>query len=200
MAFDSQSKLRRLLKKTSVLRTRDLPRVGLERSVLRVALADGRISRLSRGVYAVTDQNVTEHHSFAQATVRVPKGVVCLMSALVFHGITTQSPHEVWMAIDRKARLPVQGFPPLHLVRFGGKALTVGIKVHQIDGVAVKVTTSAKTVADCFKYRNKIGIIIAVEALKEGWEKRRFTMDELTEMARVCRVDHVLRPYLESLS
>jgi predicted transcriptional regulator of viral defense system len=143
---------------------------------------------------------VSEHHSLAQATVRVPKGVVCLVSALVFHELTTQSPDEVWLAIDRKVRHPADGFPPLRVVRFGGEALTAGTAVHPIDGRAVRITTPAKTVADCFKYRNKIGISVAVEALREGWAKRRFTMDDLGAMACVCRVPNVIRPYLEALT
>ena len=143
---------------------------------------------------------MSEHHSLAQATVRVPKGVVCLVSALVFHELTTQSPDEVWLAIDRKVRHPADGFPPLRVVRFGGEALTAGTAVHPIDGRAVRITTPAKTVADCFKYRNKIGISVAVEALREGWAKRRFTIDDLEAMARVCRVHNVIRPYLEALT
>ena len=199
MTRNCDAKLRPLLRKVAVIRTRDLSRLGVPRAALQVPLADGRISRLSRGIYAVAGHAVTEHHSLAQVAVRVPHGVVCLLSALVFHELTTQSPHEVWIAIDRKARQPADGFPPLHVVRFGGEALTAGVDSHNIDGVDVRITSPAKTVADCFKYRNKIGITVAVEALREGWAKRRFTMDELMAMAQVCRVHNVLRPYLESL-
>lgn len=200
MATTLDPKLRPLLRKQSVIRTRDLSRLGLPRTALTAPLADGTLSRLGRGVYAVAGHNVSEHHSLAQAAVRVPQGVVCLMSALVFHELTTQSPHQVWLAIDRKSRRPAEGFPPLHLVRFGGQALHEGIQVHSIDGVPVRITTPAKTVADCFKYRNKLGITVAVEALREGWNQRRFTMDDLWAMARVCRVHNVIRPYVESLA
>ncbi len=200
MATIIDSKLRPLLRKKSVIRTRELARLGLPRTALEVPLADGVVSRLSHGVYAVTGYDVSEHHSLAQAAVRVPHGVVCLLSALVFHDLTTQTPHEVWLAIDRKARQPAERFPPLHVVRFGGAALNDGSTIHQIDGVPVRITTPAKTVADCFKYRNKLGISIAVEALRDGWTKRRFTMDELWAMARVCRVHNVIRPYVESLA
>lgn len=162
-------------------------------------LATGKISRLSRGVYAVAGHGVSEHHSLAQVAFRVPDGVVCLLSALAFHGLTTQSPHKVWVAIDRKSRRPADGYPPLKVVRFGGEALKSGTAVHRIDGVSVRVTTPAKTIADCFKYRNKIGVHVAIEALREGWWKRRFTMDELGAMARVCRIDNVIRPYVESI-
>lgn len=200
MAATINPKLRPLLRRKSVIRTRDLARLGVPRTALETPLADGRISRLSHGVYAVAGHDVSEHHSLAQAAVRVPQGVVCLLSALVFHELTTQTPHEVWLAIDRKSRSPAEGYPPLHVVRFGGGSLKAGTAVHPIDGVPVRITTPAKTVADCFKYRNKIGISVAVEALRDGWAKRRFTMDELWAMARVCRVDNVIRPYVESLA
>ena len=200
MADTLDPRLRPLLRRQAVLRTRDLARLGVPRTALEAPLADGRISRLSHGVYAVTGHDVSEHHRLAQAAVRVPQGVVCLLSALVFHELTTQTPHEVWLAIDRKARLPTEGYPPLHVVRFGGEALNAGTALHAIDGVPVRITTPAKTVADCFKYRNKIGINIAVEALRDGWNRRRFTMDELSAMARVCRMEKILRPYLESLA
>lgn len=200
MADTLDPRLRPLLRRQAVLRTRDLARLGVPRTALEAPLADGRISRLSHGVYAVTGHDVSEHHSLAQAAVRVPQGVVCLLSALVFHELTTQTPHEVWLAIDRKARSPAEGYPPLHVVRFGGEALNAGTALHSIDGVPVRITTPAKTVADCFKYRNKIGINIAVEALRDGWNRRRFTMDGLSAMARVCRMEKILRPYLESLA
>ncbi|MEN9733434.1 MAG: hypothetical protein RLZ45_1429 [Verrucomicrobiota bacterium] len=200
MADARDSRLKPLLRRKPLIRTRDLVPLGIPRNALGSPLAAGRISRISRGVYAVAGHEVSEHHSLAQAAVRVPRGVVCLLSALVFHELTTQTPHEVWMAIDRKSRLPASGHPPLHVVRFGGAALGAGTAVHQIDGVPVRITTPAKTVADCFKYRNKIGISVAVEALRDGWARRRFTMDELWGMARVCRMERVLRPYVESLA
>lgn len=200
MATTCHRKLRPLLRKKPIIRTRDLARLGLQRTALGTPLADGALSRLSRGVYAVTGHAVSEYHSLAQAAVRVPNGVVCLLSALMFHGLTTQSPHEVWLAIDRKARQPAQGYPPLHVVRFGGKALNAGTVVRSIDGVPVRITSPAKTVADCFKYRNKLGISVAIEALRDGWTRRCFTMDELWGMARVCRVHNVIRPYVESLA
>ena len=199
MAQSADPTSRPLLRGKSVLRTRDLAQLGVSRTALRIPLADGRLTRLSRGVYSVAGHAVSEHHSLVQAAVRIPRGMVCLLSALVFHELTTQSPHEVWIAIDRKARHPVAGFPPLHVVRFGGEALTAGAETHSIDGVTVQITSPAKTVADCFKYRNKIGIAIAVEALREGWAKRRFMIDELMAMAEICRVQNVIRPYLESI-
>lgn len=200
MATASATKLRPLLLRQSVIRSRDLTRLGLPRTALAAPLADGTLARLSRGVYAVSGHAISEHHSLAQAAVRVPHGVVCLLTALVFHGLTTVSPHEVWLAIHRKARLPKPGAPPLRIVRFGQLALLAGSSLESIDGIPVRITTAAKTVADCFKYRNKIGTHLAIEALREGWAKRKFTLDDLWVMADVCRVRNVMRPYVESLA
>jgi predicted transcriptional regulator of viral defense system len=142
---------------------------------------------------------VTENHSLAEACKRVPRGRVCLLSALQFHHFTTQNPHEVWLALDRKARRPAEGGVRLKVVRFSGQALTAGVETHTIENVSVPVYVPAKTVADSFKYRNKIGLDVALEALREAWRKRRVTMDELWRYARICRVANVMRPYLESL-
>ena len=128
-----------------------------------------------------------------------PRGVVCLLSALRFHALTTQAPFEVWLAIPKSARVPKAGYPPLRIVRFSGIALTEGIEDHIVDGVPVRVTSVAKTVVDCFKYRNKIGLDVALEALHEAWRAKRVTMDELWHFAAMCRVANVMRPYLESL-
>ena len=192
-------KLLPLLDSSSVLRTSDLAALGLPRTVLAVPLAQGAISRIGRGIYSVTGHEVTEHHSLAQAAAHVPQGVICLLSALVVHGMTTQSPHEVWMALDGNTRRPVVGSPTLRIVRFGGPALTEGVESRMIDGISVRLTTAAKTVADCFKFRNKVGIAVAVEALRDGLAKRLFTLQELDLMAHVCRVHNVLKPYLEAL-
>ena len=136
----------------------------------------------------------------AQASVRVPHGVVCLLSALRFHGLTTQNPAEVWMAIDRKARAPVERELPLRVVRFSGAALTAGVEVHRVDRVPVRIYGPAKTVADCFKYRRKIGVDVAIEALRDCLRTRRCTIDDLWRFAAVCRMQNVMHPYLEALA
>jgi predicted transcriptional regulator of viral defense system len=129
----------------------------------------------------------------------IPRATVCLLSALQFHGIGTQMPFEVWIAIDRRDRRPALKYPPLRIARFSGTALSQGVESHRIEGQAVRVYNLAKTVADCFKYRNKIGIDVALEALREAWRARRVTMDELDRYACICRVQRVMQPYLEAL-
>jgi predicted transcriptional regulator of viral defense system len=142
---------------------------------------------------------VTEHHGLALAAAAAPKAVICLLSALSFHQVGTQLPHEVWIALDRRSRRPSLRYPPLRVVRFGGETLTEGVETHRIEGETVRVYSVAKTIADTFKYRNKIGLDVALEALREAWRARRFTMDKIYRYARICRVERVMRPYLEAL-
>lgn len=159
----------------------------------------GQLRRVARGVYVAADHDLTEKHSLAVACTLVPHGVVCLLSALVFHGLTVQNPWEVWLAIDPWARKPAQGSPPQRIVRFSGDALTHGVETHEIEGASVKVYSVAKTISDLFKYRNKVGLDVALEALREASRTRRTTMDEVLRAAKVCRVEKVMRPYLEGL-
>jgi len=158
------------------------------------------LERIARGQYRLAESPVTEHHGLAIAAAAVPKGVVCLVSALSFHRVGTQLPFQVWLALDRRARRPTLSYPPLRVVRFSGSALRAGIATHQIEGRPVRIYSVAKTIADCFKYRNKIGLDVALEALREGWRARRFTMDEIGRHAKACRVERVMRPYLEALT
>ncbi len=195
-----ETKALRLVKKLGIVRSRDLRRYGLPREALSRLAKRGLLKRRSRGVYVLADHDATEHHSLAEAAKRVPHGAICLLSALRAHNLTTQSPHEVWIAIDRKAWLPRSGAAKLRVVRFSGKALTEGIEHRQIEGVRVPVYNVAKTVADCFKYRNKIGLDVALEALREAWRTRRATSKDLWKYAEICRVANVMRPYLESLA
>jgi predicted transcriptional regulator of viral defense system len=150
-------------------------------------------------MYVLPDGDTTEHHSLAEAARRVPHGCICLLSALRFHDLTTESPFEVWMAIDVKARRPTEALIPLRIVRFSGHALSAGIETHLIEGVEVKIYNPAKTVADCFKYRNKIGLDVALEALRDCWKRKLTTADELWHYAQICRVSRIMRPYMESL-
>ena len=188
-----------MVKRAGVLRPRDLDARRIPRQYLRLLHDRGLVRRIGRGLYVAADAELTEHHSLAEACKRVPHGVVCLLSALRFHGLTTQAPPEVWLAIDEKARFPKPGPLRLHIVRFPAKALRVGVEEHTVEGVPVKVYNPAKTVVDCFRYRRKIGLDVALEALREGWRHRRATMDELWNYAKICRMTNVMRPYLESL-
>ncbi len=193
-------KITGLAEETGIIRPRDLDEYGIPREYLRRLCDKGVLERQARGIYTLREAELTEYHSLVQASKRVPKGVVCLLSALRFQGLTTQSPFEIWMAIDRKARLPKVEGVPLRLVRFSGEALTEGVEQHKIEGVDVSVYCLAKTVADCFKYRNKIGLDVALEALRECRRERRCSMDDLWRYAKICRVANVMRPYLEALS
>lgn len=157
----------------------------------------GLLERVARALYRLPNAKVTEHNALAEVCKRAPRAVVCLLSALQFHRLTTQVPFEVWIAIDEDAEPPRIDQPPIRLVRFSGKALTFGVEEHTIEGVTVKVTSAAKTVADCFKYRNKIGLDVAIEALRD-YRRRRLSIDELTKAAKVCRMATVMRPYLEA--
>jgi len=183
-----------------VLRPRDLDAEGIPREYLRRLVVEGLLDRRGWGIYVAAGLKPTPNHTLAEASKRVPHGVVCLLSALQFHKLTTQAPFEVWLAIDDKSRLPKVDCPPLRVVRFSGTALEDGIEEHHVEGEMVKVYGPAKTVADCFKYRNKIGLDVALEALRDCWKKRRATMDELWHAAKTCRVANVMRPYLESLT
>ncbi len=189
-----------LARRKGVLRPRDLDGPGIPREHLRRLHAQGLLLRRGRGLYVPADARPTENQSLVEACKRVPRGVVCLLSALQFHELTTQAPFEVWMAVGGKAWLPRVDDPPLRIVRFSGPALTSGVEEHRIGGVPVKVYGPAKTVADCFKYRNKIGLDVALEGLRDCWRRRQATMDELWQAAHVCRMTNVMRPYLESLT
>jgi predicted transcriptional regulator of viral defense system len=185
--------------RSGLIRSRDLEAGGTTRVALRRLVQQGSLLRLGRGIYAAADFSPTEHHGLAVASAQVPNLVVCLLSALQFHGLTTQAPFEVWLAIGGKARKPTLAGSAVRIVRFSRGALTEGIEVHHIEGVSVRITSAARTVADCFKYRNKIGLDVALEALKEYRRSRR-PIDALVHAARVVRVANVMRPYLEAVA
>lgn len=195
---NNAERILKLVQKSGVVSAREVRSQGIHHEYLRRLCAEGKLIRIGRGFYMAPDAEVTIHHGLAQASKAVPKGVICLLSALRFHEIGTQAPHEVWLAIDRRAAYPRSTHPRMRIMRFSGKALTEGIDVHSIEGVSVRIYNPAKTVADCFKYRNKIGIDVAIEALRDCWHDRRCTMDDLWHYAQVCRMTRVMRPYLEA--
>lgn len=196
----SSQKILHLLKTRTVLRPADLDELGIPRITLHRLHKRGQVEKVAHGLYQLPDAQISEHHSLVEAAKMVPKGVICLLSSLRFHGLTTQAPHEIWMAIDRKTRLPVIRGLPLRFVRFSGESLIDGIDIHSIDGVPVRIYTPAKTVADCFKYRNKIGLDVALEALNDCRRSRLCEGDALWLFAKICRVSNVMRPYLEAMN
>lgn len=161
-------------------------------------VACGLLDRIGYGLYRAPDAEITANHTLAQVSARAPDGVACLLTALRFHELSTQSPFEVWLAIGHKATRPRLDELAVRVVYFSGAAFTAGVEEHRVEGVRVRVYCPAKTVADCFKYRNKIGLDVALEALRETWRARRATMDELWHFAQICRVANVMRPYLET--
>ncbi|MBN9641708.1 MAG: type IV toxin-antitoxin system AbiEi family antitoxin domain-containing protein [Achromobacter sp.] len=188
-----------LASSVSLLRARDVAALSLPTIILSRLVRDGRLRRVGRGVYARPDQPLSEHISLAEVALRVPRGVICLLSALRIHELGTQAPHQIWLAIPQNSPAPRFDRPALRPVRMSGQALTEGIQSMRIDGLDVPVFNAAKTIADCFKYRNKIGIDVALEALRDGWEQRKVTLDELSHYADIDRVSNVMRPYMESV-
>lgn len=200
MQKDNQLKqIVKLIRKNGILRPRDLDAYGIPREYLRQLYEVGQLDRAGRGLYVLADAEVTENHTFAQAAKRVPKGIISLLSALRFHELTTQLPFEVWMMIEAKAWMPKVDRPRIRFMRSSGKAFTEGIVIHNIEGVSVKIYDPAKTVVDCFKYRNKIGLDVAIEALRDCIIQRKCTMDALWGYAKICRVTNVIRPYMEAI-
>ena len=200
MAETHHRKVLKLTRKLGVLRPRDLESVGVPRVYLKQLVESGELLKTGRGLYVAAGTDLTENHSLAEAAKLSPKGVICLLSALRFHGLTTENPAAVWIAIPRGARPPKSGAPALRPVRFSGQMMTAGIDRHDIQGVSVPVYCVAKTVADCFRFRNRIGVNIAVEALRDAWRNKKVTADELWNHAKICRVLNVMRPYFDSLA
>ena len=188
------------LKKKQFLRPRDLDALNISGEYLNKLYTEGVLDRPSRGLYVLPDSEPSEHRTIVEACKIVPKGIVCLLTALRIHELTTQLPFEVWMAIGEKARRPKIDYPPLRIVRHSGQSLLYGIETRKIEGVKVSVYSPAKTVADCFKYRNKIGLDVAIEALRDCRHQKKATNDEIWRAAKVCRMTNVMRPYMESIT
>ncbi len=195
-----QDKALALAKRKSILRVKDLREAGIHPEYLRRLCAKGMLVRVGRDLYVPAGAELSADTGLAQAAKRVPQGVVCLLSALRFHEIGTANPFEVWIALGRDVRRPKVDYPPLRILRFSGQAFTEGVERHRIESVQVQVYNPAKTVADCFKYRHKIGLDVALEALREGLRTKKCTQEQLWRYAKVCRVTAVMRPYLEAVS
>ncbi len=189
-----------VLKARGIARLAELRAEGVTAATMSRMERDGEVLRLARGLYQLSDAPLDAHHSLAEAAKRVPKGVVCLVSALAFHQLTDQLPRQVWIAIGQKDWAPKVDGAPVRLVRFTARLLTEGVESHTVEGVPVKVFGVAKTIADCFRYRNKIGLSVAIEGLQEALRQRKTTPGEIVRQAERGAIATVIRPYLEALT
>lgn len=196
---NNMMKTMRYVSKHGIVRPRDLEALGIPRESLLRLYRRGKLSRSSRGVYTLPNAAITEKHSYAEIAKRVPGAVLCLLTALAFHEITTQNPSSIWIALGKGARTPALESHSLRIARLSGPSLTEGIETHRVEGVSVRVYSAAKTVADCFKFRNKIGLDIAIEALRDCLSQRKASINDIYRYAKICRVSNVIRPYMEAL-
>lgn len=187
-------------RRRGAIRLRDAMEHGIHPEVLRRLVASGELVRPLRGVYALPERDVTEHADLAQAAMLIPGGVICLLSALTYHQIGTQMPHEVWVMIPRRSHRPRIQRPPMRFVTATGPALTEGVDSVTIEGQPVRIYDPAKTVVDCFRYRRHVGLDVAIEALRDALRKRRCTPDAIARYAKKCGVATVVRPYLEAVA
>ena len=199
MATRRKSQVLDVVRRLGIVRAGDLEAHGIPRGQLYRLVHKGLVERRARGIYVAGKHSITAEHTLAQVAKRVPGGVICLLTALRFHELTTQAPAEVWIALPEKARKPRLDYPRLRVARFSGPALTEGIETHRVENVEVRVYSAAKTVADCFKYRNKVGIDVAVEALRDFNRRHRGGATALARFARICRVTRVMQPYLDAI-
>ena len=195
----TEDALLEFIKRKGIIRVRDLREHGFHPETLRRLHRDGRLIRRSRGMYTHPDTAPTEHQTLIEVFKRVPHGVACLLTALRFHDIGTQNPREVWIALERGTRKPKMEYPRLRVVRFSGPAMTEGIEHHKLGGVSVRVYNVAKTVADCFRFRNKIGLDIAIEALSDSLRRGRCSVDDIWRYAKIRRVTNTIQPYLTAI-
>jgi predicted transcriptional regulator of viral defense system len=187
-----------LARQKGMVRPGDLQEVGAARVALTRLTANGQLEKVGRGLYRLPGTDVSEHETLATVAAKVPQAVFCLLTALQFHGLTTQLPREVWIAMPRGSHAPRIDYPPVRMIQFTGDAYEAGIEEHERDQVPLRVYSAAKTVADCFKHRNKIGLDVALEALRDARTQKKATADELWHYATICRVANVMRPYLEA--
>lgn len=196
----TSERIRQVFQRRGPVRSSELERLGLSRMDISRLLAAGKIHRVARGLYTASNYRPSEYATLVTVSRRAPNAVFCLLTALRLHDLTTQAPFEVWIAVGNKARAPRMDYPPLRVLRFSEPTLTQGVETRSIEGVKLHVTNVARTVADCFKFRNKIGLDVALEALREVRKERRATNDELWHYAKLCRVATIMRPYLEAVS
>ena len=198
---DPAATAKALIQRKGAVRSRELVDAGVARVQLSRLVAAGELIRLARGVYTAPGVVLPgSEEGVLVVAERIPEARLCLLTALRLHGLTTQAPFEVWIAIGNKDRLPRLDWPPLRVLRFSGEALTAGLETRTMGSKQVRVTTVAKTVADCFKFRSLVGLDVAIEALREALRARAASVDELWRYAAICRVTRIMRPYLEALA
>ncbi len=188
-----------IVQERKLVRSKELKDMSLSRAHLWNLAKAGKIERVGHGLYRAKNSPISAHETLLEIAKRVPSGVLCLSSALRYHELTTENPFEVWLAIERGAWTPKIDFPPLRVIHFSKAAFEFGVETHSVDGGSLRVYSPAKTVADCFKFRSRIGMETAIEALRAAYKEKKFSMDELWRAAKVCRVVNVIRPYMESL-
>ena len=180
-----------------LIRSNELVRLGATPTTIARLVEQGQLERVARGIYMKADREPSDLDNLVEVSLRVPKSIFCLLTALSLHGVTTEMPHEAWIGLEYGGKKPRFDFPPVRIIKFSGEAFTYGVETKIISGVPLRVTSVAKTVADCFKHRNTIGLEVAIEALKDGWKKKLFTIDDLNKAAQINRVRNVMRPYVE---
>jgi len=200
MAVSRDTQALLVIRRLGIVRPIELKAHGIPRGRLYRLVRKGMVERQARGIYTASEHPVTAEHTLAQVAKQVPGGVFCLLTALRFHELTTQAPAAVWIAVPERARKPKLAHQRLRVTRFSGSALTEGIETHRVEGVEVRIYSAAKTVTDCFKYRNKVGIDVAVEALRDFSRRHRGGATDLARYARICRVSRVMQPYLDAIA
>ena len=197
--MNQSEQILRLAQSQAVLRATDVRQRGWSSQLLLKLHQAGKLQRIGRGIYSLPDASLTEHHGLVEVCQRVPKAVVCLLSALQFHEIGTQQPYQVWIALPEASHAPTLDHPQLRVARLRGAAYIEGVQTVMVEGTPVRIYSVAKTVTDCFKFRNKIGLDVALEALKEAWRSKKITMTDIAHFAKINRVDKVMQPYLEAI-
>ena len=201
MTMHDDTQIQRVLdlaRQKGMLRPGDLRDVGAARVVLTRLTASGQLEKVGRGLYRLPGINASEYETLSAVATRVPQAVFCLLTALQFHGLTTELPRQVWLAMPRGSHVPKIDYPPVKMVQFTGEAYAEGVEVFERDQVGLRVYSVAKTVADCFKHRNKIGLDVALEALRDARAQKKASAGELWRFAKICRVANAMRPYLEA--
>ncbi len=188
-----------MAREQGILRIGEVREEGIHPEYVRRLHHTGKLRKVGRGLYSLPDNEITEHHFYAIAARIVPDGVICLLSALRFHGLTTESPFEMWIAIESNAWRPTARMNiPVRFIRYSGRRFTEGVEEHVLENVSVRIFSPAKTVVDCFVHRNKIGLDVALSALKECLKDQRASVEELWRYAKICRVSKIIHPYIEA--